>query len=237
MFRTNIKDMSWHQDGLFDIETIFENLGHVSSHSSNGCVCTPGVFWMKYLQNVHSIMGQKHGWGAQVFWSWQVSSVVQWRKNGHEDRQLGLNPGSCLSSCMVLRTKPQFSIIKTPEQCVLYRFLGWRGGRWLMRQCIQSTRTAGTIKPSVYPWVAPMTQWQPDHQKGQIEAWLGSRVRTLEACQIHIPVVLVAESRAPKALGDQEEELCVKQCSSPLVYTSCIISSPWAWVRFVNMIG
>lgn len=30
MFRTNIKDWNSQQDHLFDIETIFENLGHVA---------------------------------------------------------------------------------------------------------------------------------------------------------------------------------------------------------------
>lgn len=79
---------------------------------------------------------------------------------------------------------------------------------------------------------------------GQTEAWLGSKVKALEACQTHTTAVLVTESIAPRALGDLDEELCVRQnslCvrqnSSPLVHTSCIIPSPRARVGIVNIMG
>lgn len=55
-----------------------------------------------------------------------------------------------------------------------------------------------------------MTQWQPDHQTGQTEAWLGSKVKALEAWQTHTTVVLVTESIVAGVLGDLDEELYVR---------------------------
>lgn len=40
-------------------------------------------------------------------------------------------------------------------------------------------------------WVTLMTRCQSGHLKGQTEAWLGSRVKTFEACQTHAPAGLV----------------------------------------------
>lgn len=47
------------------------------------------------------------------------------------------------------------------------------------------------LDPQCIFWVTFMTWCQSDHLKGQTEAWLGSRVKTFEACQTHATAGLV----------------------------------------------